>query len=133
MATFYGSDSYCISDVGLIDFQVTNPTQLIGQRIARRLQTPRGALAGIGDDPNFGWDVRQYINAALTPVSIAQAQAQIQAECTKDEEVQSAEVTLAQNAGGGLTITIVLTTATGPFTLTLAVTALTVDAIFNSF
>ena len=131
MTTFYGSDTSCVSDVGLVDVQVTNPNVLIGQRIARRLTTPRGALAAVGDDPNFGWDVRQLVNAQLGPSSIAQAQHQISAECTKDEQVQSASVTIAQGAGGAVTITVLLTAATGPFTLTLNVNALTTSAVFS--
>lgn len=130
MATFYGSDSYCLTDVGLIDLQVTNPVQLIGQRIARRLQTPRGALAAISDDPNFGWDVRQYINAKMGPSDIAIAQAQISGECLKDEQVQSAVVSMTLS-GGSMTLDIKLVSSVGPFTLTLNVDQLTVALVFN--
>ena len=132
MATNFGSDTSCVTDLPRIDLQVTSPQKLIGQRIARRLQTPRGALAAIGDDANFGWDVRQYANGRLGPTTIATAESQIEAECTKDEQVQSASVKITPGTGGALTITVQLVSAAGPFTLTLSVDDLTVGAIFGA-
>jgi hypothetical protein len=132
MATDYGFDTACVSDVGLVDVVLTSPRLVIGQRVARRLQTPRGGLAAI--DPaaaDFGWDVRQYTLGRLSPAGLAQAQQQIGAECTKDEEVESAVVTLTFVSGGALTVIIQLASAAGPFTLTLNVTALTVEVVFG--
>jgi hypothetical protein len=131
MATNYGSDTTCVSDTPLIDLQISDPQQVIGQRIARRLQTPRGGLAAIGDDPNFGLDIRQYTLARMNPSQLSQAQSQIAAECTKDEEVSAADVTIQFTNGGPMTVTIQLTSAAGPFTLTLAVSALTTALIFG--
>lgn len=134
MAVNYGFDTYCLSDVGLSDVVVTDPFILIGQRILRRLTTTRGALANIGDDPNAGWDVRQLINARISPATINQYQSQIQAECTKDEEVQSATVTITGTSSTStLTISIQLVSAAGPFTLVLPVANLTAAQIFASF
>lgn len=130
MATFYGSDTTCVSDVPLIDLQITNPNILIGQRIARLLQTPRGGFAAIGGDPDRGLDVRQFLNAKISPTTLAQAQQQIVNECLKDEEVQSATCT-ATMANGVLTIALNIVAASGPFLLTLNVSQLTVDAVFN--
>lgn len=132
MATNYGQDSSCVSDVGLFDLQITDPFILIGQRIIRRLTTPRGGLAAIGDDPGFGWDVRQLINAQLSPSSIVSYQAQIAAECMKDEEINAAAVTIS-GTGGNISVSIQLTSSAGPFTLTLPVQNLTAAQIFASF
>jgi hypothetical protein len=131
MSVFYGSDSNCVTDVGLFDLQITDPIILIGQRIARRLTTPRGALAAIGDDPEFGWDVRQYTLGRLAPTQIDQAQRQIAAECLKDEQVQSAIVSISFVSGGALTIKIDMVASVGPFQLTLNVNQLTVSAVFG--
>lgn len=131
MAIDYGFDISCVSDIGLVDVIVTSPQVVIGQRVARRLQTPRGALASIGGDPNFGLDVRQFLLGRMSPTAIAQAQLQIAAECTKDEEVDSADVTVTFVDGGAMTIEIRLTAAEGPFTLTMNVSQLTVEAIFG--
>jgi hypothetical protein len=130
MATVYGSDTTCLTDIPLIDQQVTDPRILVGQRTARRLTTPRGALAAINDDPAFGWDVRQYINAKLTPAQIAGAQAQIESEVLKDEQIQSVNATLTFSEGS-LSISLQLQGSAGPFTLTLNVEQLTTQLIFN--
>lgn len=130
MATFYGSDSYCLDDIQRISTQVTDPRVIIGQRIARRLQTPRGALAIINGDPDFGWDVRQLALGRLTPQSRTIAQAKIKEECLKDEQVLGASVTVEPQQNN-LVITIELVAADGPFNLTLNVDDVTVSALLT--
>src|SRR5882757_10300149 len=98
MATNFGSDTHCITDVERIDHIVTSPALVIGERIARRLQTPRGALGLIGDDPNGGLDLRQYMLAKMRPGDRQIAEAQVSSECLKDEEVGAARV--STNASG---------------------------------
>lgn len=127
----FGQDTSCLTDVGLVDTQITDPRILVGQRIARRLQTPHGALANIGDDPDFGWDVHQLINARLSPGTLSQYEQQISAECTKDECVQSATVTITQGAGGSVSISVDMQSSAGPFELVLSVDQLTSSLIFN--
>ena len=131
MSVFYGSDSNCLTDVGLFDLQITDPIILIGQRVYRRLSTPRGGLASIGDDQSFGWDVRQYVLGRLSPTDVDQAQRQITAEVLKDEQVQSAVVKLTFVSGGTLTIQIDMISSVGPFTMTLNVNQLTATPVFN--
>jgi hypothetical protein len=130
MATFYGSDTACTTDLPLIDLQITNPSTLIAQRLIRRLLTPRGGLASVGDDANFGWDVRQYLNAAMTAAAKDKAQREIQSECLKEDQIASATCTVSL-VNGTLTIAISAVAATGPFDLTLNVNQLTVDAVFS--
>lgn len=132
MAVFYGTDSYCLEDLQWVSTRVTDPAQLVGQRLARRLQTPRGALGLIHGDPNFGWDVRQLMLSKLTTASRITAQSAIQQECLKDEEVLSAAVSINPTDGGsGLRITIDGQLSGGPFTLVLGVNELTVEAVFT--
>lgn len=113
----YGYGFSGLTDLLAIDSIITDPAKLIGQRLAHRLTTPRGALAIINGPADFGWDVHQLVNQKLGPSSIAAAQNQIQAECLKDEQVQSASVTITQ-AGAKLTIKIRVVSAAGPFNLT---------------
>lgn len=118
MAIFYGGDSYCLTDVGLVDVQVTDPVQLIGQRLARRLQTPRGGLASVDPDASdYGWDVNQLLLGKMTPSTRATAKSQIENECGKDEQVISAEADVTI-ANGSVTIVIQVVSSVGPFTLT---------------
>lgn len=132
MATFYGSDTSCVTDLPLIDVQVSDAKTLIGQRIARRLTTPRGALGLIGDDGDFGWDVRQLFNGQVSPSFRQTAAQQIAAEVLKDEQVESCEVSVDFVAStGSLTIQLTLTTSAGPFILTALVSALDVSLIFE--
>lgn len=130
MSIFLGSDTACTIDLPLVDVQITNPAQLIGQRIARLLQIPRGALGLINDDPDRGYDVRQLVNARLRPGDVSAAQSAIRSECLKDEEVLEATVSLTQ-ANGNVSIAIKLVSSSGPFSLTLNVQDLTVEAVFS--
>lgn len=132
MATDYGFDTACVSDVGLVDVVITSPKLVIGQRLARRLQTPRGGLASVDPEAaDFGLDVRQFTLGRMDASRKVQAQQLISAECTKDEEVSAVDVTVSVVNGGPMTITIQLTSAVGPFTLTLNVTQLTVEVVFG--
>ncbi len=128
---FFGSDSSCITDLSLIDEIVTDPRTLIGQRILRRWSTPRGALASINDDPDFGWDITQYVNAKLGPGAIATAQAQLRNEALKDEQVSACAVSIATGFGGAVTVNASFQTADGPFALTIDVRDLTIEAVFS--
>jgi hypothetical protein len=131
-AVQYGSDTVCVTDVPFVDTQTADPFLVVGQRVARRLQTPRGGLASVSDDPNFGWDVRQYLNAKMSPTQVSQAQRQVEAECLKDEEVQSATCTITFVFGtGALTIAVQLVASAGPFTLVLNVSQLTTTVLFQ--
>lgn len=117
MSTFYGSDTSCVTDVGLIDQQVSSPALVIGQRIARLWQSPRGALGLI--DPaaaDRGVDVKQYVLQKMAPADIAVAQQQLANEALKDEEVSAITVTITVS-NGTLTITAQIVASTGPFTL----------------
>lgn len=131
MATFYGSDSYCITDIGLTDIQVTDPIQLIGQRLARRLQTPRGGLASVGGPADFGWDVRQLTNAKMTTANRTTWQQQIENEVTKDEQVLGATVDIT-SSNGVITINIAGVSSAGPFRLTGNVQQFTAPEFFIS-
>jgi hypothetical protein len=131
MAIFYGSDTHCVTDVERIDRLVTDPRQLIGERIARLWQIPRGALGLINGDPNRGWDVTQYVNRKMTPNDIVIAQSQLQNEALKDEQVQSCDVKMTLSSSGTLTVTAQIVSSAGPFQFTLNVNQLTVEALFS--
>ena len=131
MATNYGFDTSCLSDVPLISVTETDPRVVIGQRLARRLQTPAGGLAVINGNPNGGWDVRQYLNAKLSPGDIAAAQVVIGQECQKDEQVKSASCSMTLNRVGELSISIAVVSLAGPFQMVLTVDQLTASLVFS--
>lgn len=100
----------------------------LAQAIARRLTTRRGLLEWIGDDPEYGHDVREYLGEDVGPRAEFVIASRVQAECLKDERVRAAQVT-ATLTSGRLTLSIKLTDADGPFRLTLAVTGVTVELL----
>lgn len=132
MSTYYGTDTFCLNDIGWTDVLVTDPKTLIAQRLFRRLQTDRGALALIGDDPDFGLNVRQFLNGQQSPAAAALIERSVQQECLKDEQVDGVNVTVTF-VGASLSIALAVVSSAGPFTLTLNVAQLTTEAIFNSF
>lgn len=101
--------------------------KVVANSIARALTTPNGAADWA---PGRGFDVRLLLKLGATPAQVAQAEHYITAECEADERVSSAEVSIAFVSSTGIaTITIALVTTSGPFTLILQVSDLTVEIL----
>jgi hypothetical protein len=123
VAVDFGTDIACVNDIDGV-MSLTNGLRNLGSAIARRLITPRGGLAYA---PDYGFDVRGLLNSGQTDDFVTAAQQAIELECEKDERVEAAAVLLEFNEQAStLLITIQLTTADGPFTLVLSVSAVTV-------
>jgi hypothetical protein len=128
----YGSDLSCIEDL-TDDMEELDPFSVrgIGEAVIRRLITQRGTLQ---DDPEYGHDVREYLNRGMTTADIGDAQTTIRNEIAKDDRVADSSVTLRLETLTSLTVSIVLTPADPnitPFALTFAVTdgAVVVEAL----
>lgn len=121
-----GGDIDCILDVGK-NLAIASGLRNIGNAIARRLVTPRG---GLFYDPNYGLDVRNFVNAGFTPQQLAQVQGDITAEVAKDERIENPVVTVLQNlATATMSITITCDLAEGPFAFIVNVNSLTVSLL----
>ncbi len=120
-----GSDFSCLFDSPPDMAEVTGRTCLI-QAVARRIITPRGTLI---DDPNYGFDLTQYVNDDIDGADLIRIQDGVRAECLKDERVSDAEVTLTFTAAGVLICKIILEDGDGPFTLVLSVSQASVDVL----
>lgn len=134
MATNYGVDTSRILDRALVSTLVTNPSILIGQWIARAWQTAKGALAVIGDDPNYGLaggGIVQYVNRRLSPNQIAAMQSNLEAAALYSPEVLSISVSVSFTRNGSLTVTASGQASTGPFALVGNVSSITGEAIFD--
>ncbi len=125
MAEDFGTDLSCLSDLNP-RCGVVSGRRLLAEAIVRRITTPRGRLI---NDPNYGFDVTGYINDDIRPSDIAALQSGVSAECLKDERVNAATVSASLSAQGTLTMTISLDDGDGPFSLTVAVSAITVDIL----
>ena len=125
----FGKDLSCVTDLDPTLRVVSGRTALM-QAIARHLITPRGRLEG---DPNYGFDLAGYLNDDVTQDDIAWMEAQIEAECLKDERVESATVTVAVRSLRALTIEldiqVLITDASGPFQFTLRASEVTVELL----
>ena len=97
----------------------------LGEALARRLVTPRGSLL---DDPGYGTDVRSWLNSSLDARRMQLIASLVREELLADERVADAKVTVAF-AAPRLTITARVRSSEGPFTLILAVSAVTVDLL----
>ncbi len=97
------------------------------KKIVQRLQSPTGCLYW---DPQYGLDVRQYLNTSLTTAKLQEIKNSVKAQCELDERVLTAEVTVSNSNNNQLFITIQITTQAGPtFTFILSVTQLTIELL----
>jgi hypothetical protein len=116
----YGHDLSCLSDL-TSDMAEVDGRILLGQALARRLQTPRGGLI---DDPDYGYDITGEIGDDMDARKIAKIATRIDAECLKDPRVFSSD-TVTTFASGFLTIVITITDRDGPFKLVLVANDIT--------
>lgn len=105
-------------------FGMVSGTKSLGQALVGRLTTPRG---GLFYDSDYGTDLRAYLNAPMTQQALAKLSGDVQAECLKDERVQSAACSPTWSAASGvLTLHVNVITGSGPFKLVIGVTSMTV-------
>jgi hypothetical protein len=111
----YGLDLSCVSDISpTLEETDPNSVQGISESLLRRLQTPRGALAQIDDDSNYGFDVIGLLNNGVTAHDLRGMEAQIKAECLKDDRVADLTVTVTFAFGTGVLDVSLRITAVDP-------------------
>lgn len=96
--------------------EVTGRPLLI-EALLRRLVTVRGSLLG---EPDYGTDVRDWVNDDVDAAGAARLGAAISAELSKDQRVKSASA-VASFVDDILTATITVVDAAGPFKLTISI------------
>lgn len=123
----YGTDVYLLTDLGPVWGTATGLVNL-GLALARRLMTPRGTLPY---DPNYGTDVRAYLNKRVTTVGVSALQGDISSECQKDERVQTCDGSVSfSKSTRSMFISATVTTIFGEtFTLVMAATAISVSVL----
>jgi hypothetical protein len=110
------------------DFAEVSGRDLLSEALVRRLVTARGTLLG---DPDYGTDVRDWLNDDIDAASAARLGGVVVAELQKDERVISASC-VATFANDVLTLAITVTDGAGPFPLTLQVTATAIKIVKGS-
>lgn len=108
----YGVDIDCLSGIGFV-LGLASGLRNLANALGRRLITPRG---GLFYDPDYGFDVRSYLNVALTRSKQGELVSGIEDECRKDARVQNV-VALVTQIGSplvDLVINLQITPAAGP-------------------
>lgn len=115
----YGSDISTVPDLDPSYSVITGP-RVVAEAVARRLITPRG---GLFYDLNYGYDVRQFLNAIITPGLASTISSQCEQEALKDERVLGASVVVIQGPGqlSQLTLNVDLKLQSGPFKFVMTV------------
>lgn len=130
----YGSDVAMVVSGGTIDldatFRLVRGVELMSQVGCKRLYCRKGQLLS---DPNDNTlDARDFVNqgVASSEGGLARIKGQCEVALTGDPRIFTAIVTPSfDRQSGTLTLAIKCTGAQGPFTLTLAVTALTIELL----
>jgi phage baseplate assembly protein W len=115
-----GYDLSCLDDLDPAMAEVSGALML-GEAAHRRINTPRGALI---TDPNYGIDVWDLLNAEATEAEVAQVPGLVDQELGKDERIGSSDTTFDTTVTPN-TLTTLMQTAAGPYTLTQPVSAIT--------
>jgi len=125
----FGIDLDCADDVDPGMREATGE-YLLRQDIRWRLSTRRGLLI---NDPNYGIDLRDLVNADLTEDELAHIPSMVAAELDKDDRILSPpECTVEWDAVANiLTISVRLTTANGPYMFVFAITSDKIDDVIG--
>lgn len=135
MATDFGRDLRTVVDVnGNVDITPgmleSTGRAVLAERLVRRQTTPLGSVQG---SPNDCFDIRDWMSKEFDPKTISQLRGTIRQELLKDVGCLDVDVTMTYDvAAKKLTIKEQITSSSGPFTLTLAVTALTLDILLEN-
>ena len=126
---FGGEDDFGVdvSTFPVLDttFATIKGFRVLAEALARRLITPKGSLTF---HPDYGLDLRQYINEAMDDTTVARLKQAIAQELLQDERVGDVDVTVAFiQASGKLLITCQVVTAKGPFPFVLALSNVGVE------
>jgi phage baseplate assembly protein W len=115
-----GIDVDALTDVPL-DWSLCSGLRNLGNALGRRLRTVLGALAS---DPNYGFDLRDMLNAGVDASRLSALRGQVVAEIEKDQRVNAVSTIDFTYDGGtqALSIALSVETAVGPFDLIVPVT-----------
>ena len=97
------------------------------ESVARGWISPQGSIPWA---PSDGDDIRQMISAKLSPAKLLDWTVRLETSALADERVLSCDVTITVGSDAkSVSIHGAIETASGPFSLTLAVDALTISLL----
>lgn len=123
----YGVDLSCTTGLNTLLLDVSG-AELMGQVALRRLYTRAGTLLSNPVDNTL--DVRDFLANDITPAALPRIAGQCQSALLGDQRIFAASVQASFSPNTNvLTLNIAGTGAQGPFNLTLAVSAVTVEIL----
>jgi hypothetical protein len=123
----FGTDLDCGVEGLSAQFELVSGRTALVQALLHRFQTERGTLV---DDRDYGLDTTAWVGMRVTTPLLISWQQALANEAKKDERVLSAKASITFDAQAStLTFALAVTTAEGPFVMTVAVTALSVDLL----
>lgn len=129
-----GVDIDCITDINP-NLTLASGKKNLANAVARRLLTDRSWLRDVTGDLDekageYGEPILAGLNSSYSVAELEQIEGKVKDQCEKDERIKSADVSAVfVLATSSLTITINLEIASGPFSLILKVSALTVEIL----
>ena len=127
LATYVDADG--VLDITDTIAEVTG-LDVLAQSLVRRHVTAKGSDIS---SPNDGIDVRTFIKNGLTQQELSVIAVTIQQELIRDQRVLPSTTVQAtfNTQTNVMTLTELIQTATGPFSLTLAVSSVSVEVLTN--
>jgi hypothetical protein len=111
------------------DMQMATGRDVLAQSIIRRQTTPRGSVLV---SPNDCIDIRSMLSQGMTLAQLQSLSDTIRVELLKDQRVNAAQVQINFNPLTNVTtITESIFSSTGPFTLTLTLSANTIAVVIK--
>ena len=127
MPLLFGDDIDCGPDGLSPTFELVSERDALVQAILHRFQTQRGSLI---DDKDYGLEVQAWVGKRVDTTQLWAWQQALEGEARKDQRVLSARARLTfDTISQLLSFTLAVETAEGPFTLTVAVSELSVDLL----
>jgi len=121
-----GTDIRCPPSIGRV-FKLVSGKANLALALVRRYSTKRG---GLFYDLNYGYSLMALLSSEFPAGGVLSVGPEIEAEAKKDERVFAASAKLDfDEVARKLTVTLTITTATGPFTLVIAATAVSVELL----
>jgi hypothetical protein len=109
------------------DMRMATGRDVLAQSLIRRQTTPRGSVLV---SPNDCLDIRQLLSSGMTLAALQALSSVIRSELLRDRRVNAATVTITFNPQTNVTtIAEQIQSSTGPFTLTLTLSAGTIAAV----
>lgn len=100
------SQGFPVGDMDL-SWQPISGTQVIAERVLRRLTCPPGSF----DDITWGIDLRTVLNASLTSSDLLSLQGAIESELRREESLSEVEAICLLSSDNKLIVSLQLTTA----------------------